>query len=30
VSSHGKRYREARDAIDREQAYTPLAAVRLL
>ncbi len=30
MSSHGKRYREARDAIDREQAYTPLAAVRLL
>ena len=28
--SHGKRYREARDAIDREQAYTPLAAVQLL
>ena len=28
--SHGKRYREAREAIDREQAYTPLAAVRLL
>jgi large subunit ribosomal protein L1 len=30
MSSHGKRYREARDAIDREQAYTPLAAVRLI
>jgi large subunit ribosomal protein L1 len=30
VSSHGKRYRAAREAIDREQAYTPLAAVRLL
>jgi large subunit ribosomal protein L1 len=30
VSTHGKRYREAREAIDREQAYTPLAAVRLL
>ena len=30
MSAHGKRYREARDAIDREQAYTPLAAVRLL
>ena len=30
VSSHGKRYRSAREAIDREQAYTPLAAVRLL
>jgi large subunit ribosomal protein L1 len=30
MSAHGKRYRAARDAIDREQAYTPLAAVRLL
>ncbi|HEU5490950.1 MAG TPA: 50S ribosomal protein L1 [Gaiellaceae bacterium] len=30
MSAHGKRYRTARDAIDREQAYTPLAAVRLL
>ena len=30
MSQHGKRYREARDSIDREQAYTPLAAVRLL
>jgi large subunit ribosomal protein L1 len=30
VSSHGKRYRSSRDAIDREQAYTPLSAVRLL
>jgi large subunit ribosomal protein L1 len=30
MSSHGKRYRTAREAIDREQAYTPLAAVRLL
>ena len=30
MSPHGKRYREARDAIDREQAYSPLAAVRLL
>ena len=30
MSAHGKRYREARDAIDREQAYTPLAALRLL
>jgi len=30
VSAHGKRYRAAREAIDREQAYTPLAAVRLL
>ena len=30
MSGHGKRYREAREAIDREQAYTPLAALRLL
>jgi large subunit ribosomal protein L1 len=30
MSSHGKRYRAAREAIDREQAYSPLAAVRLL
>ena len=30
MSSHGKRYRAAREAIDREEAYTPLAAVRLL
>jgi large subunit ribosomal protein L1 len=30
MSSHGKRYRSAREAIDRELAYTPLAAVRLL
>ena len=30
MSAHGKRYRAARDAIDREEAYTPLAAVRLL
>jgi len=30
VSSHGKRYMAARAAIDREVAYTPLAAVRLL
>jgi large subunit ribosomal protein L1 len=30
VSSHGKRYRQARAAFDREQAYTPLEAVRLL
>ena len=30
MSSHGKRYRSARDAIDREQAYTPLAALRLI
>jgi large subunit ribosomal protein L1 len=30
MSSHGKRYRQARATIDREQAYTPLTAVRLL
>jgi large subunit ribosomal protein L1 len=30
MSAHGKRYRAARDAIDREQAYSPLEAVRLL
>src|SRR3989337_2971503 len=30
MSAHGKRYRAAREAIDREEAYTPLEAVRLL
>jgi large subunit ribosomal protein L1 len=30
VSAHGKRYRAARESIDREEAYTPLVAVRLL
>src|ERR687898_2224566 len=30
MSAPGKRYRAAREAIDREEAYTPLAAVRLL
>jgi large subunit ribosomal protein L1 len=30
MTVHGKRYRAAREAIDREEAYTPLAAVRLL
>jgi large subunit ribosomal protein L1 len=30
MSDHGKRYRAARDLIDRERAYTPLEAVRLL
>lgn len=30
MSSHGRRYRTARDAIDRETAYSPLEAVRLL
>jgi large subunit ribosomal protein L1 len=28
--SHGKTYREARSRIDREQAYSPLEAIRLL
>jgi large subunit ribosomal protein L1 len=28
--SHGKRYRSAREQIDREHAYTPLEAVRLV
>ncbi len=30
MSVHGKRYRAARGAIEREHAYTPLEAVRLL
>ena len=30
MSSHGKRYSSSREAVDREQAYTPLSAVRLL
>jgi large subunit ribosomal protein L1 len=30
VSAHGKRYRSVREQIDREQAYSPLEAVRLL
>jgi large subunit ribosomal protein L1 len=30
MSAHGKRYRQARAAIDREQAYSPLTALRLL
>ena len=30
MASHGKRYLEARGAIDREQLYTPVEAVRLL
>ena len=30
MSSHGKRYRGAREQIDREHAYTPLEAVRLV
>ena len=30
MSTHGKRYRTAREAIDREEAYSPLSALRLL
>jgi large subunit ribosomal protein L1 len=30
MAKHGKRYNEAREKIDREHAYTPLEAVRLL
>jgi large subunit ribosomal protein L1 len=30
VSSHGKRYRNARELIDRERLYSPLEAIRLL
>ena len=30
MSAHGKRYRSARDQFDREHAYTPLEAVRLV
>ena len=30
MSQHGKRYNTAREAIDRERAYSPLEAVRLL
>ena len=30
MSQHGKRYREARAAIDRERLYSPLEAIRLL
>jgi large subunit ribosomal protein L1 len=30
VSSHGKRYRESREQIDRERVYSPLEAIRLL
>ena len=30
MAAHGKRYRESRGAIDREQLYTPVEAVRLL
>ena len=30
MAAHGKRYRESRGAVDREQLYTPVEAVRLL
>jgi large subunit ribosomal protein L1 len=30
MSAHGKRYRSAREQIDREHAYTPLEAVRMV
>ena len=30
MSAHGKRYRAAREAIDREEAYSPLSALRIL
>jgi large subunit ribosomal protein L1 len=30
MAQHGKTYREARSRIDREQAYSPLTAIRLL
>jgi large subunit ribosomal protein L1 len=30
VTAHGKRYREARGAVDRERVYSPLEAVRIL
>ena len=30
MSSHGKRYKDSLEQIDREQAYTPLEAVRLV
>lgn len=30
MTQHGKRYRQARSTVDREHAYTPLEAVRLL
>jgi large subunit ribosomal protein L1 len=30
MSQHGKRYRQARAAVDRERVYTPLEAIRLL
>src|SRR5919202_4810967 len=30
MSQHGKRYRNARAAVDRERVYSPLEAVRML
>jgi large subunit ribosomal protein L1 len=30
MAQHGKRYRNARDQIDRERAYSPLEAIRLI
>ena len=30
MPAHGKRYRQARSTVDREQLYTPVEAVRLL
>src|SRR5947208_10722444 len=30
MARHGKRYRQARGAIDREQAYSPVEAIRML
>ena len=30
MATHGKRYRQARGTVDREQAYTPVQAIRLL
>ena len=29
MTQHGKKYRNARAAIDREQAYTPLEAIKI-
>ena len=30
MSAHGKRYKEARSAVDREREYTPVEAIKLL
>jgi large subunit ribosomal protein L1 len=30
LTQHGKRYRDARSAIDREHLYSPLEAIRIL